>query len=42
MRELAFRGVNLASSELFCEKGYAEEIKKLRSPVSLGFRLSWV
>jgi hypothetical protein len=38
----AFRGVNLAGSELFCKKGYAEEIKKLCSPVSLGFRLSWV
>jgi hypothetical protein len=37
----AFRGVNVASCELFCTKAYAEEIKKLCSPMSLGYRLSW-
>jgi hypothetical protein len=38
----AFRGVNAASCELFCTRAYVEEIKKLCSHVSLGYRISWV
>ena len=37
----AFRGLNEASVELFCTKAYVEEIKTLRTPVSLGYRISW-
>ncbi len=37
----AFRGVNAASCELFCNKAYAEEIKKLCTATTLGYRLSW-
>jgi hypothetical protein len=37
----AFRGVNIAGCELFCAKAYAEEINRLCSPASVGYRLSW-
>jgi hypothetical protein len=37
----AFRGVNEASCELFCSKAYVEEIRKLCTPTSLGYRVSW-
>jgi hypothetical protein len=36
------RGVSVASCEIFCTKVYAEEIRRLCSPDSLGFRISWV
>ena len=37
----AFRGLNEASCELFCRKAYVEEIRKLCTPISIGFRVSW-
>ncbi len=38
----AFRGVNQAACELFCKRAYVEEIKRLCSGTTLGFRVSWV
>ena len=37
----AFRGLNEASCELFCTKAYVEELRALRTPTSLGYRISW-
>jgi len=37
----AFRGLNEASCELFCAKAYVEEIRRLSTPMSIGFRVSW-
>jgi hypothetical protein len=38
----ALRGVNTASCKLFCTAVYVEEVRKMCSPMSLGFKISWV
>ena len=38
----ALRGVNTASCKLFCTAVYVEEVRKLCTPLALGFRISWV
>lgn len=37
----AFRGVNEAVCGIFCSKAHAEEIRKLWSPSTVAFRISW-
>jgi hypothetical protein len=39
---VAMRGILSALVELFCQKSYAKELSALCTPMTLGYRLSWV
>jgi hypothetical protein len=39
---VAFRGINQGSVELFSRKAYVSDIPQLCTPLTLGYRISWV